>query len=545
MTGTAEHPDLIQQLDAEYRAKQRTYVSANTQARWRLIAVGVLLLGAVRAFGMVAVPWAFLLGFLVASAAANLAMVWLVRRTAFRPAYVTLTLALGGAMISAVVYALDRTGYLLYGAYLIAPLQAAFYLGRRTAWTSVGINLTGFAIVAGLRAPAHQWGWSVFLQAALVVAFTAFALIPMLTDITRRLRRTRQLLAQVERGDLVVRLHDPADDELGHLSDSVDQTTAAVAQAIREVQLQARDLLPLARRLSVAAGDLEQFARQVTDATAHVVEGTVRQRRSIAAGREASEAAAGIATALHRRFREATQQAQATAAEAQRHGEEIRQASQLLESLVGHIDRAGGAAATLEQSSREVGKLMDGITRIASQTELLALNAAIEAARAGQFGAGFRVVADEVRKLAEQSSRAAEQIRGRMRLTQEQISSVAEALRQGREAAQNAGVVSGAAGKALDAIFGAVSDTTRLASAFATDVENQTHQIDSVVRRIGDLADIGEEAAAVAERSSSATEQQLVALGELTQASERLSAAATRLMRSTERFRVDGTASSP
>jgi hypothetical protein len=70
MTGTSAFPELSRQFDAEYRAKQRAYVLSNTRARWRLIAVGVLLLGAVRVFGIVAVPWLFLAGFSIGSAAA-------------------------------------------------------------------------------------------------------------------------------------------------------------------------------------------------------------------------------------------------------------------------------------------------------------------------------------------------------------------------------------------------------------------------------------------------------------------------------------------
>lgn len=545
MTGTPVFSELAQQFDAEHRAKQRAYVFSNTRARWKLIAIGVLLLGAVRAFGIVAVPWLFLAGFLIGSGVANLAMLRLVERTTFRSAYVTLTLGLGGVMISAVVYALDRTGYLLYGAYLIAPLQAAFYLGRRAAWTSLGMNLLGFAIVAGLRAPEHLWGWSIFVQAALVLVFTALALIPMLTQLARRLRRTRQLLAQVERGDLAVRLNDTAGDELGQLSASVDQTTAAVAAAVREVQRQAQELSPLARQLSAAAAALEQSARGIADTTELLSQGTGQQRRSIAAGREATEAAAGIASKLRQRFQEAAHQVEATAQEARQHGEEIGRARDLLESLVTHIDQAGRAAATLEQGSRDIGKLMDSITRIASQTELLALNAAIEAARAGQFGAGFRVVADEVRKLAEQSSRAVEEIRTRMRLTQDQIGGVVEALRQGRIAAQDAGGVSGAAGQAIDAIFRTLNDTTRFATTFAVDAEDQAHQIDVVVHRMGELSTIGEQAATGAERTATATNEQIIALAELTRATDQLSAAAARLTESTRQFRVDGAGSSP
>src|SRR5205807_750180 len=126
-------------------------------------------------------------------------------------------------------------------------------------------------------------------------------------------------------------------------------------------------------------------------------------------GRDDSEAAADVAAPLHARAQEAERQIAGVAQQAQRHGQEIARASELLVTLVDHLDQVSRAAGTLELGSREIGKLVDAITRIASQTDLLALNAAIEAARAGQHGLGFRVVADEVRKLAEQTSAAPEQ----------------------------------------------------------------------------------------------------------------------------------------
>ncbi|HEY6109396.1 MAG TPA: hypothetical protein VIV56_10920, partial [Gemmatimonadales bacterium] len=137
---------------------------------------------------------------------------------------------------------------------------------------------------------------------------------------------------------------------------------------------------------------------------------------------------------------------------------------------------------------------------------------------------------------------AVEEIRARMRLTQEQIASVAAALRQGRIAAQDAGTVSGAARQALDAIFGTLNDTTQFATTFAGEAEDQARQIDLVVRRMTDLAGIGEEAAAGAQRTASATKGQLSSVGELGEAAQRLGAAAARLTESARRFRVDGAA---
>ena len=59
-----------------------------------------------------------------------------------------------------------------------------------------------------------------------------------------------------------------------------------------------------------------------------------------------------------------------------------------------------------------VNNLTNDILEIASQTNLLALNASIEAARAGEVGKGFAVVAEEIRQLAENSKNTANDIQG-------------------------------------------------------------------------------------------------------------------------------------
>src|SRR5690242_7140517 len=346
--------DLAQQLADEQRAKERQYVLANTRARWGFVGIGVLLLAIVRLAGLVPVSWVFIGAFIVAFAAINYGMSRMARERAFQAWFAYLNIAIGAAMISTVVFAVGPTGHLLYAAYLIAPLQAALYLGRTEAWQALLLNLTGFGLVTGLRVAQGTpgWRWTGFVQEALTLVFASVALVPMLTRFVGRLQAARETLAHVERGDLTAQVQDDQFDELGYLGVSVNRTTAAIAGVVRQVQQQSQDLAAMAQQLAAAAEELQAASQQISSTAQQLADGTTRQRTLIGHGRDDSEAAAGVAAQLHARAQQAERQIAGVAEQAHLHGQEIARASELLVTLVAHLDQVSQAAGTLEQGSR-------------------------------------------------------------------------------------------------------------------------------------------------------------------------------------------------
>lgn len=87
-----------------------------------------------------------------------------------------------------------------------------------------------------------------------------------------------------------------------------------------------------------------------------------------------------------------------------------KESSLVMERLNENIQSTFSVLETLEEKSKRINKVIDVISRIASQINLLSLNASIESERAGEVGRGFAVVADEIKKLADESMRSTKDI---------------------------------------------------------------------------------------------------------------------------------------
>ncbi|MBF0351470.1 MAG: hypothetical protein HQM11_10595 [SAR324 cluster bacterium] len=87
-----------------------------------------------------------------------------------------------------------------------------------------------------------------------------------------------------------------------------------------------------------------------------------------------------------------------------------KQAIQVTGEVQQHANTSLNEMKTLEDRSKQIGKIIKIIEAISHKTNMLALNAAIEAASAGEAGKGFGVVASEVKNLARQTLEADHEI---------------------------------------------------------------------------------------------------------------------------------------
>lgn len=87
----------------------------------------------------------------------------------------------------------------------------------------------------------------------------------------------------------------------------------------------------------------------------------------------------------------------------------------------GRGEEASTGMDEMGRVSRKTDALIDVIDNILFQTNLLALSAAMEAARAGEQGHGFAALARSMRGLAQRSAAAAEEIKGLISASPENV----------------------------------------------------------------------------------------------------------------------------
>ncbi len=142
-------------------------------------------------------------------------------------------------------------------------------------------------------------------------------------------------------------------------------------------------------------------------------------------------------------------------------------AAMVARSGVQAADQTNQTITKLGDSSVEIGNVIKVINSIAEQTNLLALNATIEAARAGEAGKGFAVVANEVKELAKETSKATEDIIGKIETIQLDTKEAVAAI--GR-------------------VSGIINQINESQNAIASAVEEQSAMIGEISRNISEVA---------------------------------------------------------
>lgn len=276
-------------------------------------------------------------------------------------------------------------------------------------------------------------------------------------------------------GTLIQRVEVPHNDEVGQL-----------LQAIK--LLQAR-LHTVFGQFSETAAELSSASEQITGSGKQTLQRMQQQQDETGQLAAAMSQMAAAISEVARNTTLAARSAQDAEEESHQGHRIVNVARAGINSLAAEVERSSEAIGHLQQSSDQIGGIIEVISGIAEQTNLLALNAAIEAARAGESGRGFAVVADEVRTLAGRTQEATAEIRSMLESLHQGIAQAANVMDAGQKQAVSAVEQSHQTEESLKEITQAIATISQMSQQNAAVAEEQSGVVGTVSQNVNAIRD--------------------------------------------------------
>lgn len=189
----------------------------------------------------------------------------------------------------------------------------------------------------------------------------------------------------------------------------------------------------IATQLRVTSDGLTRATQAINEVTQQLASGANEQAEATGLTNQRLETFLKLSDEIKEQARSVTLMAGQTAEFSSKGQAAILQAMDGMGEIRTQVTNIAETIIKLGELTRRIDEIIMSVSEIATQSNLLALNASIEAARAGVHGRGFAVVADEVRSLSQQSTSAAQQVRGILGEIQQAMRQTVEATQVGMQ----------------------------------------------------------------------------------------------------------------
>ncbi|MFH1094032.1 MAG: methyl-accepting chemotaxis protein [Candidatus Omnitrophota bacterium] len=322
----------------------------------------------------------------------------------------------------------------------------------------------------------------------LVLVGVVLMALRMSNGITRPIQSIVDVMAVLadQSGDLTKRLKVESNDEVGEMAKQFNKFMDSLQSMLIKVRDVSEKVNSLSEMLSSTSQEINASTEEISTIFQRMSAGVTNQVKG-------TEEATEIILQMVQSLKEAAKNAGEGATSSMKTSDLAKEGMSSAKEAVERTTRIITVAAEISKivgllgtRSTEIGRIVDVITGISSQTNMLSLNAAIEAARAGESGRGFAVVAEEVRKLADSSSQAAKQIALLIRSIQTETSQAVESVKTATTAVDEGQIIINAVSVGLKEILKA-AEFSALQAQFINDASNAqlkyTQRVDETIKK--------------------------------------------------------------
>jgi methyl-accepting chemotaxis protein len=404
-----------------------------------------------------------------------------------------------------------------------------------TRQTSV-INETQQSI-ASLKQTVSYISYAIYSFTCLFGLVFAFLFSKRITSPILEVKKQLDDLAKNE-GDLTVRLPVRSQDEIGQLAQSFNTM-------LHTFQLLIKTINEKGKQVSISSSELfavsEQSAKATEEISTSIHEVAKGMNIQLLKTEESKNGVFEISQAVHRIAETSnivTNSSVQSARETLNGKRSIEQSIEQMNLISTSTEKTEDVVKSLGEKSKEIGKIIEIITEVSSQSNLLALNAAIEAARAGEHGKGFMVVADEVKKLAQKSNLYASQIATIVQEIQLSAKQATQSIKEGRKEVNQGIKIVNEAGNAFHSIFLSTQTVENQIYEVTSAAEEMLSMAKSVLSSVEDVTDIAKQSVHNSNIVASTAEEQRYSIKEVSHSAERLNQMSYELEELLNQFRL-------
>jgi len=322
----------------------------------------------------------------------------------------------------------------------------------------------------------------------LMAVFSIIIGIYMTFSVTKPLNKVMLTLKKGEEGDMRVRADVNQKDEIGMVSDSVNEFFEKIQKILKNLHINSDTLAGASEELSSVSKQLASGAEETvvqSNAVASTTEQMAVNINAMASGVEQASVnandVAGAAEQMSTNMNTVAAAVEEMSASISQISNNTNEVQKIATSASNKAENATNAMNKLGIAAKEIGQVTDVIKKIADKTNLLALNATIEAASAGEAGKGFAVVAGEIKELANQSAQSADDIAHRIDSIQTGTSDAVDVIHDVSDIIKQIN-------HSVEAIAGHVDQQTKASNEIASNVAQANAGARRVAEAIGDVA---------------------------------------------------------